>query len=269
VHFRFWRLLELNMIGTFFSSFLIGTTGGDVVKIFYVARSVPRQKVAVSFTVVVDRVIGMIAMLFLGVAFSWTQLPLLFSKPETRAATVTFYFFAVGAACCAALASAGPLLLRNPAISALSRKLPFVHRDTPIFAAYERTARHLGTNLTALLVSLPSFLSMVAMGYCVLRAMHLHPDLLAFSAIILIVNMLIALPVSISGVGLREQLFIMFLGLLAIGRSHAFTFSITFFFMNMVWSLIGGLFYALYRHETHEPAPDTAQTEAEAILSPP
>ena len=46
------------------------------------------------------------------------------------------------------------------------------------------------------------------MGYCILRAMHLPPPpLLAFCAILAIVNMLIALPVSMSGVGVREMLF--------------------------------------------------------------
>jgi uncharacterized membrane protein YbhN (UPF0104 family) len=48
------------------------------------------------------------------------------------------------------------------------------------------------------------------MGYCVMRAMHLQPPLLAFCAILSMVNMLIALPVSISGFGVREGLFIMF-----------------------------------------------------------
>jgi uncharacterized protein (TIRG00374 family) len=73
VHLRFWRIFELNMIGQFFSAFLVGTTGGDVFKIFYVARAVPQRKAAVAFTVIVDRVIGMIALLLFGVALSITN----------------------------------------------------------------------------------------------------------------------------------------------------------------------------------------------------
>jgi uncharacterized membrane protein YbhN (UPF0104 family) len=100
---------------------------------------------------------------------------------------------------------------------------------------------------------------MVGMGYCIALAMGLRLPLLTFCSIILIVNMLIALPVSISGFGVREGLFIMFFGLLHIDRDHAFAFSLTFFSINLLWSLIAGPFYFLYRHETHTPAPNPGE----------
>jgi uncharacterized protein (TIRG00374 family) len=261
VHLRFWRIFELNMIGQFFSSFLLGTTGGDVFKIFYVARAVPQRKAAVAFTVVVDRVIGMIALLLLGGAAALTQIPLLFSTPGTKLATVTFYFLAAGGVAAAVLATIGPGLLRHPFIRSLVKKVPFIHRGTSIFGAYEQSARAVGTNLAALFGSLPSHFFIVCMGYCIVRAMHLSFPLLTFCSIILIVNMLIALPVSISGFGVREGLFIMFFGLLHIDRDHAFAFSLTFFLINLLWSLIAGPFYFLYRHETHTPAPNPAEVE--------
>jgi hypothetical protein len=31
--------------------------------------------------------------------------------------------------------------------------------------------------------------------------------------------------------------------------------------MNLLWSLAGGPFYFLYRHETHTPPPDVAEVE--------
>ena len=263
---RYWRVLELNMIGQFFSAFLVGTTGGDVVKIFYVARAVPQKKAAVAFTVVVDRVIGMVAMLFFGVALSFTQLPLLTSQPYTR-------FFhgrvlplrdrrpwsaSVGA-------TFAPLLLKRPAIRALLEKLPFASRVAKVLAAYEVTARAFGHNVVALLVSIPSQACIVLMGYCILRAMHLQPPLLAFCSILTMVNMLIALPISIAGLGVREQLFRTFLALVHIDKDTAYTFSITFFVLNLAWSLLGGAFYHLYRHETHSPAPHVS--EDQPILS--
>jgi uncharacterized membrane protein YbhN (UPF0104 family) len=256
VHLRFWRVFELNMIGQFFSAFLLGTTGGDVIKIFYAARAVPQRRAAVAFTVVVDRVIGMVAMLILGVGLSFTKLPLLLSTPGTKVATGSFYFFAAGGVGGCVLATLGPALLSHPSVRALVKRLPFVHRGTSLFTAYERTARAVRVNLLALVGSIPSHLSIISMGYCILRALHFHPGLVAFAAIILIVNMLIALPVSISGFGVREGLFIMFLALLHIDKDHAFAFSLTFFAVNLLWSLVAGPFYFLYRHETHEPAPD-------------
>jgi uncharacterized protein (TIRG00374 family) len=259
VRLPYWRILELNMIGQFFSAFLVGTTGGDVVKIFYVAKAVPHHKAAVAFTVVVDRVIGLIALLLFGVLLSFTQLPLLLSHPYTRFFTLLFYLFAIGGAVAAVGATVAPLFLKRPAIRAFFKRLPLAHRAGSVFAAYERTARALRINALALVGSLPSHVCSTAMGYCILRAMRLPFNPLAFFSIIAIVNMLIALPVSISGVGVREKLFVTFFALLLIDKDHAVTFSLTFFFLNILWSLVGGPFYFLYRHETHTPAPHVSQ----------
>lgn len=261
VHLRFWRVFELNMIGQFFSAFLVGTTGGDVIKIFYAARAVPQRKAAVAFTVIVDRVIGLVALLLFGVALSVTQLSLLLSKPETKAATLTFYFFALGGVTASVLACIGPFLVQNATLRALVKRLPFLHRGASLFMAYEHTARAFGTNLVALLGSLPSHVCITLMGYCILRSLHLQPPLLAFCSVLAIVNMLIALPVSISGLGAREFLFITFFALFGIDKEHAFAFSMTYFALNMIWSLVGAPFYFLYRHETHTPAPNVAEVD--------
>ena len=266
VFLKYWRVLELNMIGQFFSAFLVGTTGGDVVKIFYVARNVPAKKAAVGFTVIVDRVIGMVAMLALGVVLSFTQLPLLTSTHFTSAATGTFYLFAAGGLVASLGATFAPLVLKRPAIRALLEKVPFASRVSQILAAYEVTARAFGRNFAALVVSIPSQLCILLMGYCITLAMHLPaPPLLAFCSILTIVNMLIALPVSMNGVGVRELLFKGFLGLLGLDGNTAVTFSLTFFVLNLVWSLLGGAFYHVYRHETHVPAPHVS--EDQPILS--
>lgn len=265
VHLRYWRIFELTMIGQFFSAFLLGTTGGDVIKIFYVARAVPDRKAAVAFTVVVDRVIGLIALLLFGVAFSVTRLPLLLSQHYTKMLTGLFYLFALGGVAGAVVACFGPVLLRYQAVRVFLERLPLGKRGTSLLSAYETTARAVGTNLIALAGSLPSHVCTTLMGYCVLRSLNLPAHLLVFCAILAMVNMLIALPISISGVGVRDGLFVLFFALLGIDKEHAFAFSITYFALNLIWSFVGGPFYFLYRHETHAPAPTLA--EVEPILS--
>jgi uncharacterized protein (TIRG00374 family) len=263
VHLSYWRIFELTMISQFFSAMGIGTTGGDVIKIFYAARAVPQRQAAVAFTVIVDRVIGMVALLLFGVALSIPNLGLLLSQHETRVATATFYLFALVGVTASLLACIGPFVVKVQTLRSLVKKLPLIHRGASLFMVYEHTARAFGTNFLALAGSLPSHVCGTLMGYCVLRAMHLQPapDFLAACGIIAIVNMLIALPVSVAGLGVRESLYIMFLALLGVDRDHAFAFSITCFALNLLWSLAGGPFYFLYRHETHTPPPDVAEVE--------
>ena len=263
VHLRFWRIFELTMIGQFFSAMGVGTTGGDVIKIFYAARAVPQRRAAVAFTIIVDRVIGLVALLLFGVMLSIPNLNLLLSHHNTKVATATFYLFAVAGVTASLLACISPFVLRIQTLRALVKKLPLVHRGASLFMAYEHTAHAMGTNLIALVGSIPSHICSTLLGYCVLRAMHLQPepDFFTSCAIIAIVNMLIALPVSVAGLGVRESLFIMFFALLGVDKDHAFAFSITCFALNLLWSMAGGPFYFLYRHETHTPPPNVAEVE--------
>jgi hypothetical protein len=195
------------------------------------------------------------------VALSITQLPLLLSTPQTKFYTGIFYLFALGGAAISVLACLGPFVLRGTSFRSLLNRIPFIHHGAPLIAAYEKTAQALGTNIQALLISLPSHLSSAVVGYCLLSAMHLHVSLVPFCAVLAMVNMLIALPITISGFGLRVWLFGTFLGLLHIDWNHAIAFSLTNFAITLLWSLVGGPFYFLYRHETHTPPPDVAEVE--------
>ena len=269
VRLSFWRVFELTMIGQFFSAMGIGTTGGDVIKIFYAARAVPQRRAAVAFTIIVDRVIGLVALLLFGLLLSLPNLKLLLSHHDTKVATATFYFFVLGGAIASLLACIGPFVLKSQTLRSLIKKLPLVHRGASLFVAYEHTARAVGVNFVALIGSIPSHVCCTLMGYCVIRAMHLQPepDFVTSCAIIAMVNMLIALPVSVAGLGVRESLYIIFFALLGVDKDHAFAFSITCFALNLLWSLAGGPFYFLYRHETHTPEPDVA--EVDSIFSEP
>lgn len=260
VQMRFWRVFELTMIGQFFSTVGIGATGGDVFKIFYVARAVPDRRTAVAFTVIVDRVIGMLALLLFGVLLSCTKLPFFFSHGDTRIATSTFYLIALAGAVGAVAATIGPRVLNRPFFINMARKFPMAHRGKKLYLAYEATAKAISTNILALIVSLPSHVSITMCGYCVLCAMRLHPDFIGFCATVAIVNLLSALPVTISGVG-YPILFPMFFALFDISHDKAGTFALTYFAVNVLWNLLGGPFYFLYRHETHTPPPNVEEVE--------
>jgi len=58
------RVLGLTFLGYFFNNFMLGLTGGDVVKAYYVTRDTHKRTEAV-VTVFLDRVVGLIALAFL------------------------------------------------------------------------------------------------------------------------------------------------------------------------------------------------------------
>jgi glycosyltransferase 2 family protein len=59
------QAFQLNMIGSLFSTIIPGAVGGDVMKAYYVTRSVPTHKAEAIATIVLDRLIGLVGLLVL------------------------------------------------------------------------------------------------------------------------------------------------------------------------------------------------------------
>jgi len=53
------------VVGLFFNVFLPGLVGGDVVRFYYIFRLAPRKKLPGSLSIVMDRLLGLLAIVFL------------------------------------------------------------------------------------------------------------------------------------------------------------------------------------------------------------
>ena len=67
IRITFWESLRLTYIGWFFNNWMPGSTGGDFVKAYYIARQTNQKTEAVT-VVFLDRFIGLVAMCMLGAA---------------------------------------------------------------------------------------------------------------------------------------------------------------------------------------------------------
>lgn len=67
-------LLKLSLIGTFFNFAMPGGVGGDVVKAYYFTRENPGSKVTAVTSVLMDRVIGLFAMILLALVVMFYDL---------------------------------------------------------------------------------------------------------------------------------------------------------------------------------------------------
>lgn len=61
----FYNCFQLNMVGQFFNYVVPGGVGGDVVKAFYVVKENPSKKMGAGISVLLDRVLGLYAMMIL------------------------------------------------------------------------------------------------------------------------------------------------------------------------------------------------------------
>lgn len=70
----FLQAFQLSLIGVFFNFSMPGGVGGDLIKGYYITRSSPHAKTAAAVTVLLDRLIGLLAMSFIALGvmlFKW------------------------------------------------------------------------------------------------------------------------------------------------------------------------------------------------------
>ena len=103
-------------------------------------------------------------------------------------------------------------------------------------------------HVAAILISLPLNLFIFGTGIFTAFAFPGNPGAAAMTSVIPIVNTISSIPISVSGIGLREGLFKEMLSTLYnTDGSLAVVISITAFALGVLWGLIGGVITIFYR----------------------
>lgn len=91
---------KLNLIGLFFNYVMPGGVGGDVVKAFYIVKDHPKNRMGAGMSVLLDRVMGLYAMLILAIVSMLVNFEQVSSNPQLglimRSLEVIFVLFTLG-----------------------------------------------------------------------------------------------------------------------------------------------------------------------------
>lgn len=243
------RVWQLFMIGNFFNLFMLGSTGGDVVKMFLTMRETKDNKAAALLSVFMDRVIGMLALIFLSVVVLYVRYDVLGHTQGSAALVTTLLWL---------LAAALVIIVGIFAFSALGwvrylpQWMPMRGRIVELSAACHMYAKGWRLTIWAFLVSFPLFALFFLTFYCAARAFTDQLGILDVFSVMPIVAVITAIPISVSGIGLRESLFVSLLAPFGISPAVATLISVTGFVINLAGSLVGGLVFLFYRSSTHE-----------------
>lgn len=234
----FKDLLRYYLVGMFFNLFAPGTVGGDVSRVYYLVRDEdahasgrPVTTVHAAMSVLMDRAIGMVVLVWLGAA-GLLLFPQYAVPHSIRSVT---YILALGFAAAVILA---PLL---------RRLMP--EDGHPLVAKLRLALRSYRSNWRALLAA--AALSLVVhliqgwMHTVMGRALDLDVPF-SFSLIVYpLVGTFSAIPVSLNGLGLREGGYIYLLAVIGIGHEKAIAFGLLLFLIVALDSLLGGLIFLL------------------------
>ena len=253
----FKDLILYYLIGMFFNLFAPGTVGGDVSRVYYLARdqeSVQAQgwstsTVRAAIAVFMDRAIGMVVLIWLGAA-GLLLFPAYAVPPALRSVT---FVLALG------------FILAGLLLPVFRRLLP---EDGHTLVVKLRLAlrsyrAHWRAVITAVLLSLVIHLIQswmhVVMGwalgidipfsYCVIA----YPLVGAFSA----------LPISLNGFGLREGGYLFLLGIIGINSEKGIAFGLLLFVIVAIDSLLGGIVFLLRRNTNPSVVLQTAWSKSD------
>jgi uncharacterized protein (TIRG00374 family) len=244
--FRTWQLF---MIGMFFNLFMLGSTGGDVVKMFLTMREAPKNRGAALLSVFMDRVIGMMALILISLAFLYFRYDVLSHSAASSALLTTLLWLLAASVLVTVGMFVGSAL---GWVHYLPQWTPLRGRIVELSAACHMYAKGWRQTIWAFLVSFPLFAMFFITFYCAARAFTDQLGLVDVFSVLPIVAVITAIPISVSGIGLRESLFVSLLAPFGVSAAVATLVSVTGFLINTVGSLAGGLVFLFYRSSSRE-----------------
>lgn len=235
----FGLVLRYYFIGIFVSNFLPSTIGGDMAKVYYVGRDHGFRVVAAS--VAMDRLLG-VGLLAMLATVAIVMSPV--SSPRLTAAAVACAAVTAGVIVALAVTSIGTGGLPK-------RVARFGPRAAAVAARLQRLRLDMAAPLarpvivwkaTAVVLTYATAVAAVYARFVVLQG-GTTPPFVAMFAVVTATTVLSNVPISLNGLGLREQLHAALLAPLGIRPELAVAISLLFFAHLLVASLVGWWFW--------------------------
>jgi len=228
------KLFSLYMIGAFFNTILPGVIGGDAVKGFYLYQATGKGGLTFS-SIFMDRYLGFVMLMAIcTIAFPFGYTYLQGSRIALLLPITVFSFI---------IASLLIFGLR------LGKRIKILSGFYDYFHAYRNQKGVIGK---ALLLSALVQLSGILSVYILALGIGQHIPFLACLIFLPLVILFTTLPISISGLGVREGAFVLFFGLIGIRPGVATALSLVWFVTFAIGSLVGLVEYIRYKKERVE-----------------
>ena len=248
---RWWRILglagcpctwgaalRLTGLGMFFNLVMPGLTGGDLVKAVLVVREHPERRTDALATVVIDRLVGLWALVLLatltvwagGAGFEPLRWPVLGALAAATAGVAVVLF---------------PALRRALRFEALIDRLPWADRVRRLEQAAGVFAGHPGEMIVAVGLSATNHLLIGGAVFAIGRSFGDALGYVQTVGIVSIANAGSAIPISPSGWGVGEALYRSLFELMGAEGAVGVAVSVTYRLCLLLLGLAGGIFLLL------------------------
>ncbi len=230
-----WWLSLNHLKGTFFKSFLPGGIGGDIYRAYTITKKTECGPESV-FSIMMEKVIGIASLLLVCVASLaygtyWIVHPV-FNDLAGRVLSACVAF--VGLIIIAAFLMRAGLGARNPLAPTSWGDLKRINEKMFCFQSNGVTL------LTIVILSLLLQIAVVSWYFAISRSMEIHLSFWVFMLTIPLVELLLMLPISIGGIGVRETAFVILLRPFGLTIADAISFSLLTFVVTTITRIVSG-----------------------------
>jgi uncharacterized protein (TIRG00374 family) len=251
ISLRFWRVTSIFFIGLFFNAFMLGSTGGDVIKALYVAHETHHKKAEAVATVVVDRVIGLLVLFVIALVMMAFNYSRVFGDVRLRSFAIITLLVVVVTVGGTALTFWRGFADKFFGLRGWLQRLPKYDTLRRMIEACRMYASHPGVlGKTALITVGVHVFSMLGIA-CVGKGLGILTDngWVDYFLYLPIINSVTAIPISISGFGVREGMYVKMFNEVGVASSTALALSLLGYISSLFWSVIGAAFYLTHRQE--------------------
>ncbi len=241
----FLPLLKLALIGSFFNLFLPTGIGGDFIRGFYLSRNVGRGISSILTTILLERSGGLCALLLIGTIASALSGIEISDFP----AVYLFLVFLAGYSLINLLLflpwvhTQIDLLLKRWGFDSVAAKMELIYEGLQALGRDGRTLG--GTLVLSLIVQFVSILVVWALA----QAIGATASFSTFLIFIPLINLTLMIPLTISGIGLREGAYYLLFSQVGLPAEMSIALSLMNYFVYLLAGLPGALLYTLHKKD--------------------
>ncbi len=244
IELPFWKVVAYYHVGLFFNNFLPANVGGDFARVLDASRASDVSRTTAFSTVLLDRMIGTVA---LGALAVLTTLPALddshihFDMLLGLWSGATAFFLVTVFMLWAVF---HPKLLA--ALEALLGRVGLGQLKPTLDELSERLAMYRGNRrmfMELFAIALAVQVLRIGVHVLVARALGLSVPTAYFFLFVPLLAVIVSLPISFNGIGVREGAGIFLFGLVGLGQAAAFSLQFTTYLVAFAVSLIGGIVF--------------------------
>lgn len=231
--------IRLTFIGAFFNTFLLGLTGGDIVKAYFISKT-HEKKVTSYISAFLDRILGLVALSVLAMIIVSLNI---YKKEFVKPAFIIFGFFF---ACVLFYFIYFFRWIRGLSIVQKIKKiLPFKNVLKDIDEVMHIYKNKKGAIAIVLCICLIGHLVGIVVNVGYGKAIGIDIATISYFVYFPVIIMLQALPISIGGIGVGEGAYVYFFGMSGVSSTQAITLAILIRLTFILWGLVGGILLLL------------------------